>query len=93
MDAGGPVHRGVEHAILHLLYARFFTKALADLGLLSTREPFANLFTQCMITKDGAKMSKSKGNVVSPREMVERYGADTLRTYVLFMGPPEQDAD
>ena len=84
---------GVEHAILHLLYARFFTKALADMELISTREPFANLFTQGMITKDGAKMSKSKGNVVSPRVMVERYGADTLRTYVLFMGPPEQDAD
>ncbi|MBO9533738.1 MAG: leucine--tRNA ligase [Solirubrobacteraceae bacterium] len=84
---------GVEHAILHLLYARFFTKALADMGLLTAREPFANLFTQGMITKDGAKMSKSKGNVVSPRVMVERFGADTLRTYVLFMGPPEQDAD
>jgi leucyl-tRNA synthetase len=84
---------GVEHAILHLLYARFLTKALADMGLVSTREPFANLFTQGMITKDGAKMSKSKGNTVSPREMVQRYGADTLRTYVLFMGPPEQDAD
>ncbi len=84
---------GVEHAILHLLYARFFTKALADLGLIKTREPFANLFTQGMITKDGAKMSKSKGNVVSPRVMVERYGADTLRAYVLFIGPPDQDAD
>ncbi|MDO9354571.1 MAG: class I tRNA ligase family protein, partial [Solirubrobacteraceae bacterium] len=84
---------GVEHAILHLLYARFFTKALADLDLISTREPFANLFTQGMITKDGAKMSKSKGNVVSPRVMVERYGADTLRAYVLFIGPPDQDAD
>lgn len=84
---------GVEHAILHLLYARFFTKALADMDLLSAREPFAALFTQGMITKDGAKMSKSKGNVVSPRVMVDRFGADTLRTYVLFMGPPEQDAD
>ncbi len=84
---------GVEHAILHLLYARFFTKALADLDLISAREPFKALFTQGMITKDGAKMSKSKGNVVSPRVMVEKYGADTLRTYVLFMGPPDQDAD
>lgn len=84
---------GVEHAILHLLYARFFCKALTDLGLLDVQEPFARLFTQGMITKDGAKMSKSKGNVVSPREIVERYGADTARCYILFIGPPDQDAD
>jgi len=84
---------GVEHAILHLMYARFFTKALADLGYLSTQEPFANLFTQGMITRDGAKMSKSKGNTVSPAEYVERYGADTARTYVCFMGPPERGGD
>jgi leucyl-tRNA synthetase len=84
---------GVEHAILHLLYARFFTKALADLGYLSVQEPFAKLFTQGMITKDGAKMSKSKGNVVSPAAIVERYGADTARAYILFIGPPDQDAD
>ena len=84
---------GVEHAILHLLYARFFTKALADMGYLDVQEPFKRLFTQGMITKDGAKMSKSKGNVVSPREIVDRYGADTARAYVLFMGPPEHDAD
>jgi len=84
---------GVEHAILHLMYARFFTKALADLGSLGVQEPFANLFTQGMITRDGAKMSKSKGNTVSPGEYVERYGADTARTYVCFMGPPERGGD
>jgi leucyl-tRNA synthetase len=84
---------GVEHAILHLLYARFFVKALADLGHLGFQEPFARLFTQGMITKDGAKMSKSKGNVVSPQAIVERFGADTARCYILFVGPPDQDAD
>jgi leucyl-tRNA synthetase len=84
---------GVEHAILHLMYARFFVKALADLGQLGFQEPFARLFTQGMITRDGAKMSKSKGNVVSPREYVERYGADTTRCYMLYIGPPDQGAD
>ncbi|MDX6732103.1 MAG: leucyl-tRNA synthetase, partial [Baekduia sp.] len=84
---------GVEHAILHLLYARFFTKALADLGQLDVREPFERLFTQGMITKDGAKMSKSKGNVVSPASIVDRFGVDTARAYTLFIGPPDQDAD
>ncbi|HEY1775663.1 MAG TPA: leucine--tRNA ligase [Solirubrobacteraceae bacterium] len=84
---------GVEHAILHLLYARFFIKALADLGHVSFQEPFAALFTQGMITRDGAKMSKSRGNVVSPRSIVSRLGADTARCYILFMGPPDQDAD
>jgi leucyl-tRNA synthetase len=84
---------GVEHAILHLMYARFFTKALADLGHLDVQEPFSKLFTQGMITKDGAKMSKSRGNVVSPQAIVERYGADTARSYILFIGPPDQDAD
>jgi leucyl-tRNA synthetase len=86
---------GVEHAILHLLYARFFTKALADLGHLPAdlQEPFAALFTQGMILRDGDKMSKSKGNVVSPSTIVERYGADTARAYILFIGPPDQDAD
>jgi leucyl-tRNA synthetase len=84
---------GVEHAILHLMYARFFVKALADLGHLSVQEPFANLFTQGMITRDGAKMSKSRGNTVAPSEYVERYGADTARTYVCFMGPPERGGD
>jgi leucyl-tRNA synthetase len=84
---------GVEHAILHLMYARFFTKALADLGQLDVQEPFRALFTQGMVTKDGAKMSKSRGNVVSPAAIVERYGADTARCYILFIGPPDQDAD
>ncbi|MGB9789114.1 MAG: leucine--tRNA ligase [Thermotoga caldifontis] len=84
---------GVEHAILHLLYSRFITKVLHDLGYLDFDEPFTNLFTQGMIYKDGAKMSKSKGNVVSPDDMIEKYGADTLRLYILFMGPPEKDAE
>jgi leucyl-tRNA synthetase len=84
---------GVEHAILHLMYARFFTKALADMDLLDTQEPFARLFTQGMVTRDGAKMSKSKGNVVSPRDYVERYGADTARCYILFIGHPIDGAD
>ena len=84
---------GVEHAILHLMYARFFTKALADLDLLEVQEPFAALFTIGMVTRDGAKMSKSKGNVVDPGAYVERYGADTARAYVLFIGPSDQDAD
>ncbi len=84
---------GVEHAILHLMYARFFTKALADLDLLGFEEPFASLFTQGMITREGAKMAKSRGNVISPRDYVERYGADTARCYILYIGPPDQDAD
>jgi leucyl-tRNA synthetase len=86
---------GVEHAILHLLYARFFTKALADMGHLPAhiQEPFAALFTQGMILRGGEKMSKNRGNVVSPKALVERYGADTARAYILFIGPPDQDAD
>ena len=84
---------GVEHAILHLMYARFFTKALFDMGHLAVEEPFANLFAQGMITRDGAKMSKSKGNTISPREYVERFGADATRTFVCFMGPPEKGGD
>ena len=86
---------GVEHAILHLLYARFFTKALADLGHLphEIQEPFAALFTQGMILRDGEKMSKNRGNVVSPTTIVQQYGADTARCYILFIGPPDQDAD
>ena len=75
------------------MYARFFTKALADMGHLDIQEPFANLFAQGMITRDGAKMSKSRGNTVSPAEYVERYGADTTRTYICFMGPPERGGD
>ena len=96
VDAWMPVSQyigGVEHAILHLLYARFWTKAVHDMGLVGFDEPFAKLFTQGMITRDGSKMSKSKGNVISPRTYVENYGADTARCYVLFIGPPDQDAD
>jgi leucyl-tRNA synthetase len=84
---------GVEHAILHLLYARFFTKVLYDLGLVGTREPFARLFTQGMIHHQGAKMSKSRGNVVPPDDIINRFGADTLRLYILFMGPAADDAE
>ncbi len=84
---------GIEHAILHLMYARFFVKALADMDLVGVQEPFARLFTQGMITRDGAKMSKSKGNVVSPQDLVEEHGADTARCYILFIGPPSLDAD
>jgi leucyl-tRNA synthetase len=84
---------GVEHAILHLMYSRFFTKVLYDLGLVGFEEPFKNLFTQGMIYYKGAKMSKSKGNVVSPDEMVGKYGADSVRSYILFIGPAESDAE
>jgi len=89
---------GIEHAILHLLYARFFTKVVNDLDLIDFNEPFAKLFTQGMICKKGPdgnlyKMSKSKGNVVSPNELIEKYGADTVRLYTLFIGPPEKEAE
>jgi len=84
---------GVEHAILHLLYSRFFTKVLYDLNLISNQEPFTNLLTQGMVLKDGAKMSKSKGNVVSPEDIVATYGADTARLFILFAAPPERDLE
>ena len=84
---------GVEHAVLHLLYARFFTRVLRDLGWLSVAEPFTNLLTQGMVIKDGAKMSKSKMNVVDPDELIQRYGADTARLFTLFAAPPEKDLD
>ena len=84
---------GIEHAVLHLLYARFFTKVLRDLGYISADEPFTNLLTQGMVIKDGAKMSKSKGNVVDPNALIERYGADTARLFSLFAAPPEKDLD
>jgi len=84
---------GIEHAILHLLYARFFTKALRDLGYVSVDEPFKKLLTQGMVLKDGSKMSKSKGNVVDPDEIVSKYGADTARLFILFAAPPEQELE
>ncbi len=84
---------GVEHAILHLLYSRFFTKFLYDIGLVKNIEPFTNLLTQGMVLKDGTKMSKSKGNVVSPEEIVATYGADTARLFILFAAPPERDLE
>jgi leucyl-tRNA synthetase len=84
---------GVEHAILHLMYARFFTKVLYDMGYVNTEEPFTNLLTQGMVIKEGAKMSKSKGNIVSPEEIVGKYGADTARLFILFASPPERDLD
>ena len=84
---------GVEHAILHLMYARFFTKVLYDLGLVSVEEPFQNLLTQGMVLKDGGKMAKSRGNVVSPEEIISRYGADTARLFILFAAPPERDLE
>jgi leucyl-tRNA synthetase len=84
---------GVEHAILHLIYSRFWTKFMRDMGLVKNAEPVARLFTQGMVIKDGAKMSKSLGNVVSPDEMVARYGADSARMYSLFAAPPDRDLD
>jgi leucyl-tRNA synthetase len=84
---------GVEHAILHLIYSRFWTKVMRDLGLVSNSEPVAHMFTQGMVIKDGAKMSKSKGNVVSADEMIERFGADTGRLFELFAAPPEKEMD
>ena len=84
---------GIEHAVLHLLYARFFTKVLRDLGWLDISEPFTNLLTQGMVIKDGAKMSKSKGNVVDPDVLIEQYGADSARLFALFAAPPEKDLD
>ncbi len=84
---------GIEHAVLHLLYARFFTMVLNDMGLLKCREPFERLLTQGMVIKDGAKMSKSKGNVVDPDDITKKYGADTVRLFMLFASPPDKDLD
>jgi len=84
---------GIEHAVLHLLYARFFTKALRDLGYSSVNEPFKNLLTQGMVLKDGSKMSKSKGNTVDPDELIKKYGADTARLFTLFAAPPEKELE
>jgi leucyl-tRNA synthetase len=84
---------GVEHAILHLIYSRFFTRVFRDLGMVEHDEPFTRLLTQGMVLKDGAVMSKSKGNVVDPDEMIEKYGADALRLYVMFVAPPEKEVE
>jgi leucyl-tRNA synthetase len=84
---------GIEHAILHLLYSRFYTKVLRDVGVCDFDEPFTNLLTQGMVKLDGATMSKSRGNVVAPEDMIARYGADALRAYILFMAPPDKDLD
>jgi leucyl-tRNA synthetase len=84
---------GIEHAVLHLLYARFFHKLMRDLGLVKGDEPFKNLLTQGMVNKDGAKMSKSKGNTVDPQELMDRYGADTVRLFMMFAAPPEQSLE
>nr|HPR16838.1 leucine--tRNA ligase [Candidatus Cloacimonadota bacterium] len=84
---------GIEHACMHLLYARFFHKFMRDLGMVSGNEPFARLLTQGMVTKDGAKMSKSKGNVVDPQYIVDRFGADTVRVFMLFASPPDKDVE
>ncbi|HED40574.1 MAG TPA: leucine--tRNA ligase [Chromatiales bacterium] len=84
---------GIEHAILHLLYARFFNKLMRDVGLVKTDEPFKNLLTQGMVLKDGAKMSKSKGNTVDPQALIEQYGADTARLFMMFAAPPEQSLE
>ena len=84
---------GIEHAILHLLYARFFHKVLRDEGLLNSDEPFTRLLTQGMVLRDGAKMSKSKGNVVAPTTLIKKYGADTIRLFIIFTAPPEQSLE
>jgi len=84
---------GIEHAILHLLYARFFTKLMRDLGLLKSDEPFTNLLTQGMVLKDGSKMSKSKGNTVDPQPLIDQYGADTVRLFMMFASPPDQSLE
>lgn len=84
---------GIEHAILHLLYSRFFTMVLRDAGLIETGEPFKNLLTQGMVLKDGAAMSKSKGNIVDPNDIIEKYGADTARVFIIFASPPEKELD
>jgi leucyl-tRNA synthetase len=84
---------GIEHAILHLLYSRFYTKVLRDLGMLALDEPFSNLLTQGMVIKDGAKMSKSLGNIVDPDDMIQQFGADTVRVFMLFAAPVQKDLD
>jgi leucyl-tRNA synthetase len=95
-DAWIPVNQyigGIEHAILHLLYSRFFHKVIRDLGLVTSNEPFERLLTQGMVLKDGAKMSKSKGNTVDPQTLIDQYGADTVRLFIMFTAPPEQSLE
>ena len=92
----GPVDQyigGIEHAVMHLLYARFFQKLMRDEGLVTANEPFTRLLTQGMVLKDGAKMSKSKGNVVDPQSLIDEYGADTVRLFIMFAAPPEQSLE
>src|SRR5699024_9240171 len=84
---------GIEHAILHLLYARFFQKLMRDAGMIEGDEPFSALLTQGMVLKDGAKMSKSKGNTVDPQALIESYGADTVRLFSMFAAPPDQSLE
>jgi leucyl-tRNA synthetase len=84
---------GIEHAILHLLYARFYHKLMRDEGLIESSEPFNRLLTQGMVLKDGSKMSKSKGNTIDPQDLIDRYGADTVRLFIMFASPPEQSLD
>ena len=84
---------GIEHAILHLLYSRFFCKAMNDLDLLETREPFTNLLCQGMVLKDGSKMSKSKGNVVNPKDLIKEFGSDAVRMFSMFAAPPNQSLE
>jgi leucyl-tRNA synthetase len=84
---------GIEHAILHLLYARFYHKLMRDEGLIESSEPFKRLLTQGMVLKDGSKMSKSKGNTIDPQDLIDRYGADTVRLFIMFASPPEQSLD
>lgn len=84
---------GIEHAVMHLLYARFFYKLMRDMGMVNSDEPFTNLLTQGMVLKDGAKMSKSKGNVVDPKSLIDQYGADTVRLFIIFAAPPEQSLE
>ncbi|MCP3899291.1 MAG: class I tRNA ligase family protein, partial [Desulfobacteraceae bacterium] len=84
---------GIEHAVLHLLYARFFHKLMRDEGLVDSDEPFTNLLTQGMVLKDGSKMSKSKGNTVDPQSMIDQYGTDTVRLFMMFAAPPEQSLE
>lgn len=84
---------GIEHAVMHLLYARFFHKLMRDAGMVNSDEPFINLLTQGMVLKDGTKMSKSKGNVVDPQSLIDQYGADTVRLFIIFAAPPEQSLE